>query len=155
MIIRLIFISLFSFGSLFSIHAQADGNSIKMGVILGFTGPIESLTPPMAKSAELAWKEVSKSKALLGGKRIVPVRVDSTCVDAAVATVNAEKLVTADKVVAIYGADCSGVTLAVANNVAVPNGVVMISPSATSPGLSDINDKGYFFPYGTIGCSSG
>jgi branched-chain amino acid transport system substrate-binding protein len=43
------------------------------------------------------------------------------------------------------GADCSGVTGAIASNVAVPNGVVMISPSATSPGLTDINDRGYFF----------
>ena len=32
--------------------AFADGHSeIKMGVILGFTGPIESLTPPMADGA--------------------------------------------------------------------------------------------------------
>ena len=32
---------------------------IKMGIILGFTGPIESLTPAMAASAELAFKEAS------------------------------------------------------------------------------------------------
>ena len=31
---------------------------IKMGVILGFTGPIESLTPDMGGSAEVAFKEV-------------------------------------------------------------------------------------------------
>ena len=43
------------------------------------------------------------------------------------------------------GADCSGVTTAIANNVAVPNGVTIISPSATSPALTDIDDKGYFF----------
>ena len=42
------------------------------------------------------------------------------------------------------GADCSGVTGAIATNVAVPNGVVMISPSATSPGLTTLDDKGYF-----------
>ncbi|KAA3630418.1 MAG: branched-chain amino acid ABC transporter substrate-binding protein [Proteobacteria bacterium] len=125
--------------------AQADGHEIKIGVLLGFTGPIESLTPDMASSAELAMKEVSDSGALLGGKKLVPVRADSTCVDAAAATAAAERLVTADKVAAIYGADCSGVTTAVANNVAVPNGVVMISPSATSPALTTIEDKGYFF----------
>ena len=34
---------------------------IKMGIILGFTGPIESLTPAMAASAELAFKEASDS----------------------------------------------------------------------------------------------
>jgi branched-chain amino acid transport system substrate-binding protein len=43
------------------------------------------------------------------------------------------------------GADCSGVTGAIASNVAVPNGVVMISPSATSPGLTTLDDKGFFF----------
>ena len=43
---------------------------IKMGVILGFTGPIESLTPAMANSAELAFKEASDSGSLLGGKSI-------------------------------------------------------------------------------------
>ena len=43
------------------------------------------------------------------------------------------------------GADCSGVTGAIASNVAVPNGVVMISPSATSPGLTELADKGLFF----------
>jgi branched-chain amino acid transport system substrate-binding protein len=43
------------------------------------------------------------------------------------------------------GADCSGVTGAIASNVAVPNGVVMISPSATSPGLTTLDDNGLFF----------
>jgi len=123
----------------------ALAEDIKIGVILGFTGPIESLTPDMAASAELAFKEASDSGLLLGGKKIVPVRADSTCTDSAAATTAAEKLVTSDKVAAIMGADCSGVTGAVASNVAVPNGVPMISPSATSPGLSALKDKGYFF----------
>ena len=43
---------------------------IKMGIILGFTGPIESLTPAMAASAELAFKEASDSGSLLGGKKL-------------------------------------------------------------------------------------
>ena len=125
--------------------AKADGHEVKVGIILGFTGPIESLTPGMAAAAELAMKEVSDSGGLLGGKIIVPVRADSTCVDAAAATAAAERLVTADGVVAIMGADCSGVTTAIANNTAVPNGVVMVSPSATSPALTTIDDKGFFF----------
>lgn len=125
--------------------SPASADDIKVGVLLGFTGPIESLTPAMADSAELAFKEVSDSGLLLGGKRITPVRADSTCVDATSAVTAAERLVTADRVAAIYGADCSGVTTAVANNVAVPNGVVMVSPSATSPGLSSLQDNGFFF----------
>ena len=118
---------------------------IKIGVIMGFTGPIESLTPGMADSAELALKEASDSGLLLGGDTITPVRADSTCVDAAAATAGAERLVTSDNVAAIVGPDCSGVTIAVTNNVGVPNGVPIISPSATSPALSTIEDNDLFF----------
>ncbi|MCH8176796.1 MAG: ABC transporter substrate-binding protein, partial [Proteobacteria bacterium] len=118
---------------------------IKIGILLGFTGPIESLTPSMADGAELAMSEASKSGSFLDGSTIVAIRGDSTCIDAAAATATAERLITSDGVVAIMGADCSGVTTAVVNNVAVPNGVVMVSPSATSPALSTIDDKGYFF----------
>jgi branched-chain amino acid transport system substrate-binding protein len=120
------------------------GGEIKMGIILGFTGPIESLTPAMAASAELAFKEASDSGSLLSGATISPVRADSTCVDSAAATAAAEGVI-AQGVAAIMGADCSGVTGAIATNVAVPNGVVMISPSATSPGLTALDDKGFFF----------
>ena len=123
--------------------AFADGHEVKMGVILGFTGPIESLTPDMAAAAELAMKETAGK--VLDGKTVVPVRGDSTCIDAAAASSAAERLITSDNVVSIMGADCSGVTTAIANNVAVPNGVVMISPSATSPALTTIEDKGFFF----------
>ncbi len=125
--------------------AIAAGDDIKIGVLLGFTGPIESLTPDMADSVELAFKEASDSGLLLGGRKIIPVRADSTCIDSAAATAAAERLISSEGVAAIVGADCSGVTGAVANNVAVPNGVVLLSPSATSPGLSTIKDNGFFF----------
>ncbi|KGB82634.1 MAG: branched-chain amino acid ABC transporter substrate-binding protein [Confluentimicrobium sp.] len=125
--------------------AASHSNEVKLGIILGFTGPIESLTPLMAASAELAMKEVSDSGALLGGATVTPVRADSTCVDAAAATAGAERLITSDGVKGIMGADCSGVTGAVLANVAVPNGIVMISPSATSPALSAAEDNGLFF----------
>ena len=123
----------------------ASAETVKLGVIFGYTGPIESLTPPMAKGAELAMKEVSDSGALLGGAKVVSVRGDSTCTDSAAARAATERLVTSDKVNAIVGGDCSGVTIAMLQNVAMPNGVVMISPSATSPALSTIKDNGLFF----------
>ena len=141
---RKLIIAVFLFVSSLVTNSYADGHGIKMGVILGFTGPIESLTPAMAASAELAFKEASDSGSLLGGKKISVTRADSTCVDSAAAVTAAEGLVSGGAV-AIMGADCSGVTGAIAEKVAVPNGVVMISPSATSPGLTDINDRGYFF----------
>ncbi|MBD3678093.1 MAG: ABC transporter substrate-binding protein [Rhodobacteraceae bacterium] len=125
--------------------AGGHAEEIKLGVILGFTGPIESLTPQMASGAELAMAEVTESGALLGGAKVTPVRADSTCIDAGAATAAAERLITGDGVKGIMGADCSGVTGAILANVAVANGVVMISPSATSPALSTAEDNGLFF----------
>jgi branched-chain amino acid transport system substrate-binding protein len=118
---------------------------VKIGILLGFTGPIETLAPHMAAGAELAFNEASESGQFLGGRTIEAVRADSTCIDAAAAAAAAERLVNVENVAAIVGADCSGVTIAVTNNVAVPNGVTKISPSATSPALSTIDSQGLFF----------
>jgi branched-chain amino acid transport system substrate-binding protein len=118
---------------------------ITLGILLGFTGPVESLAPPIADAAELAMTEVSESGMLLGGTTVTAERGDSTCIDAAAATAAAERLVSAVGVAGIVGAMCSGASSAVLQNVALPNGVVMISPSATSPALSTIEDDGLFF----------
>ena len=126
-------------------QAESHMKDVKLGVILGFTGPIESLTPDMAAAAEFAMSEVTDSGKLMGGAKVSPVRADSTCVDAGAATAAAERLITAEGIKGIMGADCSGVTGAILTNVAVPNGMVMISPSATSPGLSETPDNGLFF----------
>lgn len=124
----------------------AQAEDIKIGILYGFTGPIESLTKSMAAASEAAIDEVNASGLFLDGKtKVTAVRADSTCIDAAAATAAAEKLVTSDKVSGILGGDCSGVTGAVLANVAVPNGIVMISPSATSPALSTAEDHGLFF----------
>jgi branched-chain amino acid transport system substrate-binding protein len=132
--------------TLLATNAFAAGHEINIGVILGFTGPIESLTPDMALGAELALDEINAAGTLLGGgKTLVSLRADSTCVDSSAAQAAAEALVSTSNVAAIMGADCSGVTTAIANNVTVPNGVVMISPSATSPALSTIEDNDLFF----------
>ncbi len=126
---------------------SAFAEDVKIGVFLGFTGPIESLVAEMGPAAELAIQEANDSGKLLGGSTVTAVRGDTTCVDAGAATAAAERLITSDGVAGLVGGDCSGVTGAALQNVAVPNGMVMISPSATSPGLSHANneDNGLFF----------
>lgn len=123
----------------------AYAGEVKIGIILGFTGPIESMTPAMAAGAELAIAEVNASGKFLNGDTITSVRGDDVCIDSAAATAVMERLVTSDKVAAVVGGDCSGVTGAMLQNVARPNGIVMISPSATSPALSTAEDDGLFF----------
>lgn len=131
--------------TMLSTSAFAGGHEINIGVLMGFTGPTESLATGWAEGAELAITEVNASGMLLDGKVLVPIRADTTCVDASAATAAAEALVSNDNVAAIVGAICSGSSIAVVNNVAVPNGVVMISPASTSPALTTIEDNGLFF----------
>ncbi len=128
-----------------ALAGAASAQEVKIGVLLGFTGPLEALAPNMAAGAELAIAEVTAAGGILGGTKVTAVRGDSTCVDAAAATTAAERLVTSDRVAAIMGADCSGVTRAVLQNVARPNGILMISPSATSPALTTEESDGLFF----------
>ncbi|WP_323764662.1 ABC transporter substrate-binding protein [Marinovum sp.] len=130
-----------------AVTAQAASHSeaLKVGIILGFTGPLETLAPDIAAGGELALAEVNEAGGILDGMMAEVVRGDGTCADAAAATAAAERLVTSDGVAAIMGAMCSGATGAVLTNVSVPNGVLQISPSATSPGLSSIEDNGLFF----------
>ncbi|MCC5974326.1 MAG: ABC transporter substrate-binding protein [Rubellimicrobium sp.] len=120
-------------------------DEVRIGILLGFTGPLESITPWMAAGAEMAAAEINAAGTFMDGASIVTTRGDSTCGDAAAGTASAERLVTSENVHAIMGADCSGVTMAVLQNVARPNGIVMISPSATSPGFTTADDDGLFF----------
>lgn len=122
--------------------AQAD--EIKLGIMMGFTGPLESIIANMAPGAETAVEEVNAAGGVLGHS-IESIRADSTCVDAAAATAAAERLITSDGVSGIVGAACSGASTAALQNAAMPNGVVMISPSSTSPALSTVEDNGLFF----------
>ncbi|MGR3490461.1 MAG: ABC transporter substrate-binding protein [Shimia sp.] len=125
--------------------AMAGGHGeVTLGILLGYTGPIESLTGPMASGAELAIEEVNAAGGILDGMMVKGERADTGCIDNGLATSNAERLI-ADGVDGIIGGDCSGVTGAILANVALPNGMVMISPSATSPGLSTVEDNGLFF----------
>lgn len=123
----------------------AFAEELKIGILLGFTGPLETITPHMGDAAELAMAEVTAAGGLLGGMTVAGVRADSGCVDAALAQASAERLVTSDGVRAIMGADCSGVTRAVLENVAMANGIPMVSPSATSPGFTTFDSGGLFY----------
>ncbi len=125
-------------------YADAHAKEVKLGVEFGFTGPIESLTGPMASGAEMAMKEVTDSGLLLDGAKVTSIRVDDGCIDNGLAVASGERLI-AEGVHGIIGGDCSGVTGAILQNVAIPNGMVMISPSATSPGLTTMEDNGLFF----------
>ena len=127
-----------------SMATVSFGATVNVGELQGFTGPLESMIGPMSGGANLAVTEANASGKYLYGT-IVVVQGDSVCIDPAVAIAQAEKMINDDNVMAIMGPNCSGNTGAVISNVLVPNGVVAISPSATSPALTDLEDGGWFF----------
>lgn len=122
--------------------AQAE---VKIGFLGGFTGPIESLTPPIFEGAKVAIAQVNIQGGILDGDIIVMPSADTTCVDASAASNGADRLINSDGVIGIVGALCSGSTIAASNNVAVPAGVPMISPASTSPALTGLDDNDLVF----------
>ncbi len=122
--------------------ATAD---VKLGSLMGFTGPIESLAVGINGGAELAIKEINEAGGVAGDHRLSLVTADTTCVDASAAAAAADRLVNAEQVAAIVGALCSGATIAGANSAAVPSNVVMISPASTSPAVTGLDDNDLVF----------
>jgi len=118
--------------------------NVSIGSLQGYTGPLESLIGDIHDGTMLAATEANASGAYIHGTISVP-QGDSKCIDADAAIAEAERLINDENVIGIVGPNCSGVTTAVINNVTAPMGVVNISPSATSPALSTIEDNGFFF----------
>ncbi|MCY6380655.1 ABC transporter substrate-binding protein [Hoeflea prorocentri] len=121
--------------------AQAD--ETKIGVLMDITGPIANFIPPLQNAANLAVKHVNDQGGLLGGKAVA-VYGDTTgtsqgAVDAA------QKLVNIENVPIIMGSLMSGTTIAAAEAAIIPAGVTQISPTATSPAMTDLQDNGLVF----------
>ncbi len=127
-----------------SAPAVTSADTAKIGFLGGFTGPIESLTPPIQMGAELAAGNVNDAGGV-NGSMIEIVAGDTTCVDATEAANAADRLVNSEGVSAIVGALCSGSTISAANNAAIPAGVVMVSPASTSPAVSGLDDNDLVF----------
>ncbi|WP_447956888.1 ABC transporter substrate-binding protein [Vreelandella sp. EE7] len=122
--------------------AQAE---VKIGFLGGFTGGIESLTPPIFEGAKLAVAQVNEQGGILGGETLSMPSGDTTCSDASAASNAADRMVNSENVTAIVGALCTGATIAAANNAAIPGGVVMVSPASTAPAVTELDDNGLVF----------
>lgn len=118
---------------------------VKVGFLGGFTGGIESLTPPIFDGARLAVQHVNEQGGILGGQTLVMPSGDTTCADASAASNAADRMVNTENVTAIVGALCTGATIAAANNAAIPGGVLMVSPASTAPAVSELDDNDLVF----------
>src|SRR5437762_13170661 len=126
-------------GGLFSPSGKAP---LRIGTLLSLTGGLALFGPGDTKGANLAVDEINKAGGVLGQPVLIYNEDDQTNPTAAQAA--ATKLITQNHVNAIVGAQFSGGSLA-AIKTAGDNGVVMVSPSATSVKLSDLAVTGGWF----------
>lgn len=126
--------------SVLCLAAPALAQEVKLGILGDLTGPIESLAPPIVAGAQLAFDHVNAQGGILDGGQIVSVTGDSAC-DPSVAGPAADKLVNTDQVTAMVGAFCTGATIGAATTAGIPGGVVMISPSASAPAVTTVEDN--------------
>ena len=124
-------------------HAE-NHNEVKVGILLGFSGVVESLTPSMADSAELAFNEISNDVDLSKKIKFKIQRADTSCSDKNLAKDSATKLI-GEGVTAIIGAACPELTMEIAKNILIPKKILMISPADASNELIQLKDNGYVF----------
>lgn len=113
---------------------------VKVGNPMAVTGPIPDLVKPISAAVDLAAKHINEQGGMFAdGQALEVVRADSAC-DPTAAVDAVTKLINVDRVVGIVGPVCSGATIAQAESVSIPAGVVTLSVSASSPAISTMED---------------
>ncbi|HET7056037.1 MAG TPA: ABC transporter substrate-binding protein [Thermomicrobiales bacterium] len=123
--------------------AQDDVAPLRIGTLFPFTGDLSDFGPAFWNAAELAANQINAGGGV-NGKPIELVRAD-TATSPQQAVEEARRLVDVEGVPAMIGPAGSGEALPVAESIAGPSHVLVISPSATSPALSIANDDDFFF----------
>jgi len=138
----IIFSTILAFSLVF--NSSAIAADIKVGTLMAHTGPLKEYGPAIQRGTIIAAKQMATA-----GFEIELIHEDSET--SPIPAINAaKKLVELDRVVAIVGALSSGVTLAVAESVTIPNNVIMISPASTNPLMSFLpSDAGKDFLFRT------
>jgi len=114
---------------------------IKVGVAGPHSGDLASYGIPTVRAAELVVEEINAQGGVLG--RPVELLVEDDVCKPEVATNTATKLVS-DGAVVVVGHVCSGATKA-ALGIYNDAGIIVMSPSATNPGLTQSGDYPNFF----------
>ena len=121
--------------------AGAAGPPIRLGVAGSHSGDLASYGLPSLNAARLVVKDVNGRGGILG-RQVEIVAEDDVC-KPEIATNTATKLIS-EKVDIVMGHICSGATKA-AVGIYRDAGVIVISPSATNPDLTQSGDYPNFF----------
>ena len=136
---------LFIYNFIFVGKVSAESEKlIKVGILLGFTGAIESITPSMAEAANLAFDEIADDNDSNLEIKFTLQRADTTCDDINISKTAAKSLINYG-VTAIIGAACPGITKEIAKDITTPNKILLISPADNSNELLNLNDRNFVF----------
>jgi ABC-type branched-subunit amino acid transport system substrate-binding protein len=120
-----------------------DVGELKVGVLVPLTGGLGPFGGPGAQAADLAAAQVNAA-AGESGLNVTLVQED-TASDPQAAQEAATKLIESDGVAAIAGPWSTDEVTTTAENVTVPSGIPIVSPSATQPAITDLDDDGLVF----------
>jgi branched-chain amino acid transport system substrate-binding protein len=133
----------FTAGMLVSGGAFAD--TIKIAIAGPFTGPVTQYGDMVKQGVDTAIEQLNAGGGILGNT-FEAVQIDDGC-EPKQGPVVANRVVN-DEIHYVVGHVCSGATIA-ATDIYNNEGVVMVTPSATSPAVTD--GKNYEFIFRTIG----
>ena len=120
------------------------GGEVKIGVLNALTGPIPDLSAVILEAELAAAAHINANGGMWGGDTLVLASGDSGC-DAKAGVDAATKIVNVEQASIIVGPLCSGATIGATQAVTIPAGVVNISPSATSPAITGLDDNDLVF----------
>lgn len=123
------------------------GEPIRIGVIVSLTGGLGTIGPHLAKSAQLAAREVNAAGGLLGGRHVELVIVDDQTVPTAAERVAGELI--EQGVVGVVGSLASGATLLVQEQTAAAR-IPQISCCSTSPDLTNAQPENDRYLFRTV-----
>lgn len=127
--------------------AAAPAFDLRIGAVLPLTGDLASFGPSQAEAARIAVEQIQEA---LSAKGLSDVTVELVAVEddggkSQAGVEAATKLVQTDDASVLLATMASSVTIPIAQSVAVPNEVVLISPTSTAPEITDLEDDGYVF----------
>src|SRR5947209_2970625 len=130
-------------GSKASTLAAKKGFVLRVGLIYPFTGDLSTFGPSLDKGSVLGAKLLNSAlkKDHIKGVSIKIVGSEDDQTQAAAGVEAAKKLVNVDHAQMLIATMSSGVTIAIAESVSIPNKVLQITPTASDPAITNLSGK--------------
>lgn len=128
---------------LLSACAGDGDDDLVIGQLNSVTGSLAEFGPPLGNGVKLAVEHINAGGGVNGG--VFRVEERDTAVNPVQGVDAARSLVDVDNAVAILGALSSGVTIAVANSVAIPRNTLQVSGASSAPAITTLEDNDFLF----------